>query len=340
MAPKKHTNGLPPYVYIKKRKKTDDVYILREYRGASVPMGSITLCSITAPISQVWAEYEKVINKNVKNLRWLLTEYENSPAFAKKAKKTRELQSAQIEHLCTYKMKSGKPFGDAELKNITPGAIRKYLDSRETDGAPVAGNREKALISVAWNWASQRDKIIKIPNPTTGVERNEESARTRYVTEHEYNTAYRLAENTPYVRPAMELAYLCRMRRCEILSSTKKQMLDEGFDTLRTKGSKDAITLWSDRLWAAANYKAGNIDSIFIIHTKKGQQVSESAFKSAWTRLKKKMVKAGIEPFNFHDLKAAGGSDYEGDIMDATGHRDPKMRKVYDRKKRSVKATK
>jgi integrase len=287
----------------------------------------------------VWAEYEKVINKNVKNLRWLLTEYENSPAFAKKAEKTRELQSAQIEHLCTYKMKSGKPFGEAELKNITSGAIRKYLDSREAGGAPVAGNREKALMSVAWNWALERD-IITLTNPTKVVKPNHEEPRTLDVTDEQYDVAYRLAENTPYVRPAMELAYLCRMRRCEILSSTKKQILNEGFDTLRTKGSKDAITLWSDRLWAAANYKAGNIDSIFIIHTKKGQQVSESAFKSAWTRLKKKMVKAGVEPFNFHDLKAKGGGEYDGDILDATGHRDPKMRKVYDRKKRSVKATK
>jgi hypothetical protein len=90
---------------------------------------------------------------------------------------------------------------------------------------------------------------------------------------------------------------------------------------------------------SAVNYKAGPVNSLFIVHTKTGQQVGKEAFKSAWTRLKKKMVKAGIEPFNFHDLKAAGGSDYDGDILEATGHLDPKMRKVYDRKKHTVKAT-
>ena len=54
------------------------------------------------------------------------------------------------------------------------------------------------------------------------------------------------------------------------------------------------------------------------------------------------MVIAGIEPFNFHDLKAAGVSDVEGtdeDRLNASGHRDRKMLKVYDRKKRQVKAT-
>jgi integrase len=129
------------------------------------------------------------------------------------------------------------------------------------------------------------------------------------------------------------------MRKEEVLSSTRKQILDEGFDTLRMKGSRDAITLWSKRLEQAVNYKAGVIKSIYIIHDRKGQQITKTAFASVWTRLKKKMIKAGIEPFNFHDLKAAGVSDFKGDKLKASGHRDEKMLKVYDRKKLIVEAT-
>jgi hypothetical protein len=106
------------------------------------------------------------------------------------------------------------------------------------------------------------------------------------------------------------------------------------------KGSRDAITSWTPRLVSAVNYKAGPVNSLFIVHTKTGQQVGKEAFKSAWTRLKKKMVAAGVEPFNFHDLKAAGVSDFDGDKLNASGHRDAKMLKVYDRKKLTVKATK
>jgi integrase len=339
MATKRSNSALPPYVHVKTRKKTEDVYVLRLYLGDNEPRRSVILCPVTAPISQVWAEYEKRVSKNVKHLRWLLTEYEGSATFKKKANKTKTLQRSQIEHLCTYKMKSGKPFGEAEIKNITPGAIRKYLDSREAGGAPVAANREKSLMSAAWNWALERD-MTNLPNPCSVVKRNQESPRTRYVTEHEYDTAYQLAEPTPYLRPAMELAYLCRMRRIEILGATRDQILPEGFDTQRVKGSRDAITSWTPRLTEAVNYKAGSIASMFIVHTKTGQKVGEEAFKSAWTRLKKRMVAAGVEPFNFHDLKAKGGSDYDGDILEATGHLDPKMRKVYDRKKPTVKSTK
>ena len=75
------------------------------------------------------------------------------------------------------------------------------------------------------------------------------------------------------------------------------------------------------------------------MHTKTGQQIGREAFKSVWIRLKKKMVLEGIEPFNFHHLKAKGVSDFEGDKLQASGHSDPKMLKVYDRKKHTVKAT-
>jgi len=334
MPPVKRTDTLPPYVYPRAK-----CYVLRIYIGANQPMRSVQLCPIDAPISEVWAQYEKHKKNRVKNLRWLLTEYSKSPAFTKNAKATKTLQTSQIEHLCAYKMKSGKPFGEAEIKKITPGAIRKYLDAREAENAPVAGNREKSLISAAWNWALERDKT-KLHNPCTVVKRNKETPRDRYVTEEEYNTAYQLAETTPYLRPAMEMAYLCRMRRIEILTATRAQILDEGFDTKRVKGSRDAITSWTPRLVSAVNYKAGPVNSLFIVHTKTGQQVGKEAFKSAWTRLKKKMVTAGIEPFNFHDLKSRGCSDYKGENkLDATGHKDPKMLTVYDRKKLVVEAT-
>lgn len=51
------------------------------------------------------------------------------------------------------------------------------------------------------------------------------------------------------------------------------------------------------------------------------------------------MIEAGIEPFNFHDLKAAGFSDTTGNKLEVSGHHDVKMLKVYDRKKNKVKPT-
>ena len=62
----------------------------------------------------------------------------------------------------------------------------------------------------------------------------------------------------------MKLAYLCRLRRAEILSATRSQILEDGFDMKQTKGSSNAITLWSHRLIDAVNYDAGEVKSFFI----------------------------------------------------------------------------
>lgn len=331
MSPKKRANGLPPYVYKRSRS-----YVLREYLGKGEPMRSIALCSITAPISEVWKQYELQRRRLIKNLHWLLDQYQTSPQYKKLSPTTQKDRRDMIERICDYKMKSGKPFGQAEIKNITAGAIRKYLDAREQDGSPVAGNREVAIISSAYNWALERD-IIKEANPCLVVRRNKESARTRYVTDKEYETAYNLAP--PYIRAMMELAYLCRMRRGEILSARRDQILDEGFDTIRTKGSKSAITRWSERLKAAVDYDNGKVKSLYVIHDKNGQQIKVEKFKTAWTRLKAKMKNEGIEPFNFHDLKAAGVSNFEGDKLQASGHTNASMLKIYDRKKIEVDPT-
>lgn len=332
--PKKRTNGLPPNVY-----KGKSAYELRIYLGKSAPRKAIRICAIDAPMSEIWKAYEQHTKRKVKTLAWLLVEYQASSQYSGNAISTIKTRDSQVTRISAYLLRNSKRFGDVDLKNITPGVMRKYLDARERDKAPAAGNRESSLVSVAWNWALERD-MITIPNPCTVVKRNFEQARTRYVTDKEYAVAYELAEHYPYLQPIMEMAYLCRMRRIEILGAMRQQILQEGFDTLRAKGSKDAITLWSDRLRAAVNYDAGKVKSLYIIHDKRGQKINEEAVKSAWTRLKKLMIKAGIESFNLHDLKAKGVSDFEGDKLKASGHHDAKMLKIYDRKKMEIEATK
>ena len=72
---------------------------------------------------------------------------------------------------------------------------------------------------------------------------------------------------------------------------------------VRTKGSEGELTIISDRLRAALEPVRGGTH---ICH-----QYTEHGFRSAWARLKKKMIEDGIEPFNFHDIKASGISDHQ-----------------------------
>lgn len=78
-----------------------------------------------------------------------------------------------------------------------------------------------------------------------------------------------------------------------------------------------------------------------MIHNKNGQKIPDETFSSAWQRLMKKAIEKGLkERFTFHDLKAKGVSDFDGDKKLASGHRTDAMVDVYDRKPKAVRATK
>lgn len=68
--------------------------------------------------------------------------------------------------------------------NINPEHIRKYMDKRGVKSRAQA-NREKAFMSGVFRWAYERGKV-KI-NPCQGVKQFKEQARTRYVSDREYD---------------------------------------------------------------------------------------------------------------------------------------------------------
>ena len=78
----------------------------------------------------------------------------------------------------------------------------------------------------------------------------------------------------------------------------------------------------------------------FLLYNSQGEKIKESAIKSAWQRLMHRALKGDLkERFTFHDLKAKGVSDFEGDKKLAGGHRSERMAEVYDRKPKTVKPT-
>ena len=232
---RKTGQNLPPYVY---RGKSAYEWHIRE---AGVKKRVVRLCSLDAPVSEIWKAWEDAQSRPSYTLGWLLQEYQKSPQFTGESASIQAIKRKgnYVKKILCYPRGNGKTFESAPLDKITPGVIRKYLDARAADGAAVSGNREKALISAAWNWALERD-MVRWPNPCRNVKRNTEKPRDRYVTDQEYESAYSLAlqSSTPYLAVAMEMAYLCRMRKGEILSSSRAQILEDGFDTLRTKGSR------------------------------------------------------------------------------------------------------
>lgn len=115
------------------------------------------------------------------------------------------------------------------------------MDARQSDGAAKSANRELSLISAAWKWALARD-LTTVPNPCQRVDKRTEKRRQHYAGDADYDRwiEYCREHGPDYLWIVSEIAYLCRMRKVEVLTALKAQVLPEGFDTLRLKGATDS----------------------------------------------------------------------------------------------------
>lgn len=275
-------------------------------------------------------------------LEWLCNEYLASPRFAKRAPSTRRDYESCRKSICKSITKDGRVFGTVPARSITPGALQRYLDKRGQQSESRA-NREISFLGAVFQYGYVREFVKN--NPARGLEKFELEPRQRYVTDAEYEAVHGRAPE--WLQLCMEFAYLCRLRRGEVIGPDlrdahgvvvglhREHVLDEGLRVIRSKGSKTQIITWTPRLTdvvkRAQKLPSNPATMKHLIHDTRGQKIRKEAFKSAWGRLMKKAVnEAGIEPFTFHDLKRKGVSDAEGDKLQASGHKSASMLAVYD----------
>lgn len=338
MARKRQDSKLPPYVY-----KAAHGYVWKPYLGKGVARPTKTIAGPDVTMSKLWQVYERLQSDDINGtLKWLLDTYTASAKFELKADTTQKEQKRQADKISEYARGRGRTFGDAKLSSITPGVLTKYMDAREAQGAPKSANRELSLISAAWKWAIARD-LTTCPNPCMLTEKRKEVRRQHYASEADYEAwiAYCRTHGPDYLWIVSEIAYLCRMRKIEVLTALKSQVLPEGFDTLRRKGSRDAMTGWSDRLRAAVDAcsadEAGRFSQTLVTH--KGRMIRVSSFNTMWQRRMRACVKeTDITRFTLHDLKRKGATDSEEDATVSTGN-TAQMSRTYDVSKLKAKPT-
>lgn len=338
----KTDNRLPSYVYLAKGR-----YVWREYRDGKLGR-EVVLCPGDSPIAKVWAAHEALMKDGAprRTLRWLFDQYLASPAYQRLAVSTRADYAKYARRIAGTKLRNGDEFGGVDIASVTPGVVRRWMDKRlETSGTTV--NRELAFMGTAFGWALERD-IVKA-NPAKGVSREPEKPRDRYVSDRDYRIAYAAAGKYPYLQPIMELAYLCRMRLCEVLDLTRANLDDEGVRVIRRKGSKANLTTWSPRLRAAVDAalalprKVVPMDDAlaYLVPGEDGGRMKESTVQTAWQRIMPGLAASGeLESrFTLHDLKAKGISDTgEEERRAGAGHMDGRItERVYNRKLQPVK---
>jgi integrase len=293
-----------------------------EYRPASG--GTIKLAPLDAPQSQVWAAWEALQEGAKVTLGNLINRFLNSTQFAGLAPRTQR-------DYREYAARVDAVFGHMHPSKITAPHIRKYMDKRS---AKIQANRERAFMVQLFGWGLERGDVTT--NVARDVKPFKEQARERYITDEEYKLIFDQA--APLVQAAMEISYLCAARISDVLKLAAQQLQDNGIYIRQGKTGKRQIKRWTPRLRSAirlAQSQPTRLQSVFVLRDQNGQPIKLRTLQKWFAEAK---TAAGLKDadIHFHDIKAKGISDYEGDKQRFSGHKTAAMVSRYDRKVEEV----
>jgi site-specific recombinase XerD len=315
------------------------------------------LCSGKSTLSEIWQAFEAQKTFIVITFTSISLEFQKTITWRKLAVSTQNDYLDCHKSIVSRKVTDGI-LGDVPIIKWTVGLVRRYRDARGEESQSRA-NKELSYIKRIFSWAYEYEKIKF--NPTLGIKKLSIKPRQHYAEDEDYQFMLDVAResNYWYAPAAMELAYLCRMRLCEVLDLTDANELSDGLLIKRRKGSRNNITEWSPRLRAAWDdsikkrneilskrkqpYPIRPEDRFIFISERTGDKIQTSSLKTAISRINHqseiKAKEQGIDfvHFTFHDLKRKGVSDTEGDKQKASGHKNARMLQIYDVKVEKVR---
>lgn len=208
--------------------------------------------------------------------------------------------------------------------DVTPGMVQDFLnDSAETRA--VQGNRNRACLSACFSWILRNKHAPGLMvNPCmqlSGIMRNPETKRQRYVTHDEYREVYVVA--TRAERLLMELTYRTLQRpESDIILWDDMVIVTEGDRRyLKFTQNKTGMLMkigFSERLEGMLPRPEGNVRRLRapLVGTLKGLHYSYDGISSMLRRSietanvrRKARGLSPMESFGFRDLKGKGATD-------------------------------
>ena len=200
---------------------------------------------------------------------------------------------------------------------LTGSHVAMYLEERKKQGGAIAGNRERAALSSACNYAMRRGWMDS--NPCHGVRRNKERPASRYV-EHDELVAV-LDRAPPPLFRLMAVAYLTGARQTELRSLRKSAVRKQGLVYTESKTGKEKTVEWSPTLEKLIGEALATSTTEYVFASARGKAWSVWGLQSAMRRLR--------APFRFRELRPKAETDRPGTL----GHTG-QMQRVYTRRMR------
>lgn len=238
-------------------------------------------------------------------------------------------------------------FGKMTPAQVTPRTVQEYLDLGQELNRAVRANRERACLSACMSWLIRTGEGDIVVNPcmrASGIRRNAEKKRERYVEDAEFNAVHALAPKM--VKAMMMLVYRTLQRPEDVLGwGVWNIKTKDGGKILRNKqGKRGAIVdiALSPDIESLLKELAGEVPSIAqpYIHTLDGDQYTYDGLSSMFRRVQKKVREnmpalASMPPWGFYDLKGKGATDMWRNgvpieqIQQLCGHRDKATTEIY-----------
>lgn len=213
-------------------------------------------------------------------------------------------------------------FGAMLPTEIGPSHVSEYLDIGAKANRGTRANRERAALSSCMSWLCRTDQGGLKINPcmrASGVRRNAEKPRERYVTNQEYLAVYAVAPRS--VQLMMELVYRTLQRpEVDVLQWTPANIKRKGdARVLHFRQSKTGrlIDIGLDgKLDDLVRRAMGTVPQLHqpLVNTLAGERYTYDGLSSMLKRAQVKVREtvpalADMPSFGFRDLKGKGATD-------------------------------
>lgn len=253
--------------------------------------------------------------------------------------------------------KVGALLGQLKLEDIKTYHLNQYLERRT---AKVRANRELALVSILINWAIKyRGYTGDNPCSKNRIEYNPEKGRSKYITKHEYEELYAIADDL--IKNAMDLLLFTGQRPQDVVefkfSDIKKdvdlrQVFMNGVPASEILGMDfaDTIHVEPQKIKNRTNKKIDlviegelkniidritkqnrmrRIPSLYLLCDEKGMKLERSSLSNRFHTVRKK---AGYQPYELQlrDLRRKNSVfSTSEDAKERLGHSSTSMTEHY-----------